>query len=94
MALTSREQKVLQEIREWENKLYKYEANDFQQLYDKYIERSFQRLPENIRGQIFLTLDNWLFHLHALIQGSEMQMDAKERIIRNGRVFQEGIQIH
>ncbi len=41
MSLSASEQKVLQEIRNWENKLYKYEANDFQLMYDKYIERSF-----------------------------------------------------
>jgi len=44
-----------------------------------------------VREQIFLNLDNWLFHLHSFIQGSEMQIDAKERIMTNGRVFQEQI---
>lgn len=92
MTLTVREQKVLQEIREWENRMYECEANDFQQLYDKYIESAFQQLPQKVREQIYENLDNWLFHLHALIQGSEMQMDAKERIIASGRIFQEGIQ--
>ncbi len=91
MSLSVSEQKVLQGIRNWENKLYKYEANDFQLMYDKYIERSFQQLPENIRQSFFEILDNWLFHAHALLQGSQMQMDAKERIILNGRVFDEEI---
>ena len=54
MTLTNREKKVLHEIREWESRLYSYEANDFQLMYDKYIERSFQQLPENIRQSIFL----------------------------------------
>ena len=71
--------------------MYECERNDFQQLYDTYIENAFQRLPKKVREQIFLNLDNWLFHLHALIQGSEMQMDAKERIIASGRIFQDGI---
>lgn len=91
MSLSASEQKVLQGIRNWENKLHKYEANDFQLMYDKYIERSFQQLPENLRRSFFETLDNWLFHAHALLQGSQMQMDAKERIILNGRVFNEEI---
>ena len=53
MSLSVSEQKVLQGIHNWENKLYKYEANDFQLMYDKYIERSFQQLPENIRQVFF-----------------------------------------
>ncbi|MBB6445710.1 EcsC family protein [Bacillus benzoevorans] len=91
MSLTARERTVLQEIHEWENKLYRYEANDFQLIYDKYIERSFQQLPEKTRESFFAMLDNWLFHTHAFIQGSQLQMDAKEKIILNGRIFNEEI---
>jgi len=91
MSLTAREKTVLQEIYEWEKKLNRYEANDFQQIYDKYIERSFQQLPENIRQSFFEMLDNWLFHAHALLQGSQMQLDAKEKIILNGRIFNDEI---
>ncbi|MEH7122802.1 EcsC family protein [Bacillus sp. JJ1532] len=87
MALTEREQKVWSEIQEWENKLYSYESNDFELTYEKYMEKSFHLLPENIQQQVFSALDNWMFHLHALIQGSQLQLDAKERILQAGRVF-------
>ena len=87
MALTEREQKVWSEIQEWENKLYSYESNDFELTYEKYMEKSFTLLPENIQQQVFTSLDNWMFHLHALIQGSQLQIDAKERILQSGRVF-------
>src|SRR5690606_15091478 len=86
-----RERKVLEEIEAWENKLYKYEANDFQLMYDKYIERSFQQLPEKIRHTFSDMLDTGLFHIHSLLQGAQMQMDAKEKIILNGRIFNENI---
>lgn len=92
MTLTDREKKVFHEIREWEHKIYGYESNDLQLVYDKYIERSFQLLPLKTREQFLSSLDNWLFHLHALIQGSELQMDAKERILASGRIFQDDIQ--
>lgn len=91
MSLTARERKVLQEIQDWESSLNRYEANDFQLIYDKYIERSFQQLSEKARQSFSEVLDNGLFHLHALIQGSQMQMDAKEKIILNGRIFDEAI---
>lgn len=92
MTLSNREKDVLDGIREWENRMYQYESNDFQLLYDKYIERSFDRLPEKVREQILSSLDSWLFHLHAFLQGSEMQVNARERILANGRVFREEIQ--
>nr|WP_295969865.1 EcsC family protein [uncultured Bacillus sp.] len=91
MSLTARERKVLQEIQDWESSLNRYEVNDFQLIYDKYIERSFQQLSEKARQSFSEVLDNGLFHLHALIQGSQMQMDAKEKIILNGRIFDEAI---
>lgn len=87
MALTEREEKVWSEIQEWEDKLYSYEPNDIELTYEKYLEKSFDLLPENIQRQAFAALDNWLFHLHAIIQGSQLQLDAKERILTAGRVF-------
>jgi EcsC protein family len=92
MTLTNREKKVLHEIREWESRLYRYEPNDFQKVYDKYMEQSFQLLPVKIREQFFSSIDNWLFHLQTFIQGSELQLDAKERILANARIFQDRIE--
>ncbi|MCM3692100.1 EcsC family protein [Neobacillus niacini] len=87
MPLTDRETEVLNEIREWETHLLNYEANDLQLTYEKYLERSFALLPENVQQQFFSVIDSWLFHLHGMIQGSQIQMDAKERILSSGRVF-------
>ncbi len=87
MPLTDREAKTLNEIREWEKNLYHYEANDFQLTYEKYLERSFSLLPEKVQIQFFSVLDSWLFHLHSIIQGSQLQMDAKDRILTSGRIF-------
>ncbi|KAB2334225.1 MULTISPECIES: EcsC family protein [Bacillaceae] len=92
MSLTASEQRVLNSILEWEEKLYSYEPNDFMLTYDKYLERSFSMLPEEIQQQFFASLDNWLFHLHALIQGSQLQLDAKERILSAGRIYNPNIE--
>ncbi|MFZ7945755.1 MULTISPECIES: EcsC family protein [Bacillaceae] len=92
MPLTSRETSVLNEIRLWEESLLNYEANDFQLTYEKYLERSFLLLPENVQRQFFSLIDTWLFHLHGFIQGSQLQMDAKERILSSGRVFLKNIE--
>ncbi|MFE8704215.1 EcsC family protein [Cytobacillus sp. FJAT-54145] len=92
MALTEREKVVLSGIKEWENKLYDYRPNDLELTYDKYLERSFSLLPEHVQKQFFSALDSWLFHLHALIQGTQIQLDAKERILSAGRIFDENIE--
>lgn len=87
MSLTEREKTVFLNIKKWEDQLYDYEPNDFQLVYDKYLEKTFSLLPEEIQNKFFIVLDQWLFHLHAIIQGSQLQMDAKERILAAGRVF-------
>jgi hypothetical protein len=92
MPLTDRETEVLNEIREWEKHLLNYEANDLQLTYEKYLERSFSLLPEKVQSQFFSVIDTWLFHLHGMIQGSQLQMDAKERILSSGRVFNKDLQ--
>ena len=92
MPLTDRETLVLNEIRSWENNLLNYESNDFQLLYEKYLERSFSLLPEKVQRQFFSVIDGWLFHLHSIIQGSQLQIDAKERILSSGRIFKKDIE--
>ena len=91
MPLTEREAKVLHEILEWENQLKQYLPNDFELTFDKYLERSFSLLSEEVQSQFFSMMDGWFFHLHALIQGSQLQMDAKERILSTGRIFHDDI---
>ena len=92
MPLTDREEVVLNEIRLWEKNLLNYEATDFQLLYEKYLERSFSLLPEKIQRQFFSVIDGWLFYLHSIIQGTQLQMDAKERILASGRIFRKDIE--
>ena len=77
MPLTDREARVLNEIRDWERNLYEFEPNDFQLTYEKYLQQSFSLLPEKVQKQFFSVIDSWLFHLHSMIQGSQLQIDAK-----------------
>ncbi|WP_449621481.1 EcsC family protein [Robertmurraya sp. Marseille-Q9965] len=88
---TDRENKLFLEIKDWEQSLYSNEPNDLVLTYEKYLERAFSLLPEQTQEEFFSVLDTWLFHLHALIQGSSIQHDAKERILAAGRVFNPDI---
>jgi hypothetical protein len=87
VALTEYEKKTLKKIEDWEKKLLDYEPNDFQLLYEKYVERAFLMLPDSVQKQFFTMVDGWLFHLHSIIQGSQLQMEAKNRILSAGRIF-------
>jgi len=87
MSLTERELRVLEELKDWEVSLSEYVPNDLELVYDRYLERTFSMLPEEVQEQFFVKFDSWLFHLHSLIQGSQLQMDAKDRILSAGRVF-------
>lgn len=89
--LSDRDQKVMNDIKSWEQSLYQYETNDFVLAYERYFERAFSLLPEQTQRDFFSVVDTWLFHLHALIQGSQVQHDAKERVLSAGRVFNEDI---
>ncbi|ASS95889.1 EcsC family protein [Peribacillus simplex] len=92
MEFTNREMKVWNEISEWQEKLYQYEPTDLAALYDKWLEEGFALLPENVQQQFFEKLDTWLFHLHAMVQSSQVQIDARERILASARVFNEEIE--
>jgi hypothetical protein len=92
MSLTEREKVILNEIKEWENRLLNYEPNDFQLTYEKYLESAFSLLPETAQKQFFTAVDSWLFHLHAIIQGSQLQLDAKERVLSAGRIFRNDLE--
>ncbi|WP_316570963.1 EcsC family protein [Neobacillus sp. YIM B06451] len=92
MPLTDREMTVLAEIKDWEKKLLDYEPNDLRITYERYLETGFSMLPEEARSQFFSLVDNWLFHLNAIIQGAQFQLDAKERILAAARVFDSGVE--
>jgi len=92
MELTERENRLLVEIVEWAKEFNEHEQTDIQMTYAKWLDRSFERIPEEMRTQFFSKLDSWLFHLHAAIQGTQIQMDARQRIITSAKVFNEEIE--
>lgn len=91
MGLTEREIQILTEIEKWSEQM-QHEQTDFEMTYDKWLENSLSLIPENVRTEFFSKLDNWLFHLHAILQGTQIQVDARERLIHSARVFNQDIE--
>jgi hypothetical protein len=89
---TEREQQVWDNIQAWKHSLYSYETNDLEHTYVQWIESAFSMIPEPIQENFFNRLDGWLFHMHSMIQGSQMQNDARERILITARAFAQDIE--
>ncbi len=92
MSLTKREMVMYQEVKAWEDKLYSYEPTDLEMIYDKAVSSGFAAIPEEYRKEFLSVLDNMMFHLHALIQGSEFQVESRDRILSAARIFNEDIE--
>jgi len=90
---SERDQQVWDSIKAWKRDLYDYEANDLEFTYVKWLDAAFAAVPEEVQESFFQRLDGWLFQLHSLIQGSQMQNDAKERILSTARTFNPDIQV-
>jgi hypothetical protein len=91
MGLSERDEKVILEINEWSEQFNQYEQTDIEMTYNKWVEGSFDLIPEEIRKEFFSKVDTMLFHLQAAIQGTQIQMDARQRIITSARVFDDTI---
>ncbi|MEH7458297.1 EcsC family protein [Bacillus sp. JJ1127] len=89
---SKREQAILQNIKDWEGQLLEQDATDFQKLFDKWIHVMVAKLPQKKRKDFFKKADEWLFHLHAFIQSSQSQLDARNRILGTARLFDESIE--
>ncbi|MFZ3591803.1 EcsC family protein [Bacillus sp. DJP31] len=85
MSLSERDLIVLEKIRNWEQQLDEYEASFFEQSYEKWLERAFEQLPPKLQDKFYTMLDGWFVQLHALLQGSQLQSDARQRILHSAQ---------
>ncbi|MCP3033531.1 EcsC family protein [Halobacillus sp. A1] len=81
--------RVLENIEKWRKRQISYEANDFEMVYSDWVQDSFNQISPEWQEKFFSKLDDWLFHTHAFLQGTNFQTDARERILTVGRIFQE-----
>ncbi len=85
------EEKVVAEIASWQKILFDKEPTDVQILIDKWMEKSFSYLTERKREAFFAKLDKWFIYLHTFIQQSQVQHEAKQRIISSAKVFDHSV---
>ncbi|KUP05487.1 ABC transporter substrate-binding protein [Bacillus coahuilensis m2-6] len=91
MNWSDREQALFEEVKEWEEQLLHYETNDLETTYDRLLEELMNSVPQEWQDKMFQHIDGWLFHLHSLLQGSQMQHDARESILSTARAFDPNV---
>lgn len=90
--LSKREERILQDIKNWEQQFVQHESTDFQRMFDKWLNAAFSKLPAKKREEFFAKGDKSLFYLHALIQSSQSQLEARNRILGTARLFHDSIE--
>ncbi|MYL34114.1 EcsC family protein [Pontibacillus yanchengensis] len=85
------EEKVYQDILKWENQWKDYRANDFEMIYEQWMNKTFTNLNPKMKKKFFHQMDQWFFHTHAYIQGTAFQNEARLRILTSGRIFRSDI---
>ncbi|MCM3111108.1 EcsC family protein [Lederbergia lenta] len=85
MNLTKRDEKHWEELQDWRQSFFEYEATDFENAYDKWMDQIFTLLPLTLQAQFFEKMDNWFFQVNSLIRGTQFQNEIRTRILNAAR---------
>ncbi|TFB25045.1 EcsC family protein [Filobacillus milosensis] len=86
------EERVKRSINKWEEELQQYNTNDFERMYEMWVQNSFSKIPPNYQQKFFSMMDQWFLYTYAFLQGTSSQITAKERILQTARSFDEDIE--
>ncbi|WP_188206424.1 EcsC family protein [Alkalibacillus aidingensis] len=86
------EDRVLKAIQKWENEISSYVANDFEQLYELWIENQFSKLPTSLRKKLIKSIDDWFIYTYTFLQGTNTQTEEYNRVLQFGRTYDERIE--
>ncbi|MDV2581223.1 EcsC family protein [Alkalibacillus haloalkaliphilus] len=86
------EERVLKEIERWEREVSSYVSNDFEKVYELWVQDQFNKLPKPVQRKFFESIDQWLLYTYTFLQGTNAQTEAYNRILQVGRTYDEDIQ--
>lgn len=92
MQWTKRDQKIWTDIQVWEQQYFQHQSSELVFTYEKWLDAAFSKLGEPVQEKILNTIDTLLFHLHALIQNSQFQLETKQRLLNEARLFDDSIE--
>nr|WP_275580761.1 EcsC family protein [Aquibacillus albus] len=77
----------VQEIITWEKLLESYQTNPYEEFYEKGMNQLLVYLRSSSKQKLQNNADQLLFYVHSYLQGSSIQQEAREAIIKLGKVF-------
>ncbi|WP_312095612.1 EcsC family protein [Niallia sp.] len=89
--LTKAEAYYLEKIEQWENELRNERSNKIFLLYSDAIRIGLSHLPDRKKHKLLRSLDNILFHLHAILFNSTFQRNTAQKLMHHARVYNESI---
>ncbi|WP_031534939.1 EcsC family protein [Bacillus sp. MB2021] len=89
--LSKAENFYLDKIEQWENELINQRPNKLFYIYSDYINASLSYIPDMHKQIILQSLDNILFHLHAILFNSTFQRNTAQKLMHQARVHNESI---
>lgn len=89
--LSKAENFYLDKLEQWENELSNKRPNKLFSIYSDYISASLSYIPDMHKQIILRSLDNILFHLHAILFNSTFQRNTAQKLMHHARVHNESI---
>ncbi|GEL76871.1 EcsC family protein [Tenuibacillus multivorans] len=86
------EERITRSIAQWEKGLEQHVTNDFERIYEIWIQNMFSSIPSSYQNKIFETMDQWFLYTYTFLQGTNMQLTAKDRILQTARSFDDRIE--
>ncbi|MCA0986356.1 EcsC family protein [Guptibacillus algicola] len=92
MVWTEREERRLEEIKQWEQEHFAQHATDIERTFQKWYEYQINTVDSSTRNKMYSIIDSALFHMHAFIQNSQSQVDASNRLLTDARLYNPEIE--
>lgn len=89
--LSRAENYYLEKVEQWENELSKKRPNKLFYIYSDYMSNRLFYIPEMHKQILLRSLDNILFHLHAILFNSTFQRTTAQKLTHYARVHNESI---
>ncbi|GAA0456151.1 EcsC family protein [Alkalibacillus silvisoli] len=86
------EKRVLTEIMRFEQEVASYVSNDFEKVYEIWVQDQFNKLPKRVQSKFFDSVDQWLLYTYTFLQGTNAQNESYNRILQVGRTYDEHVE--
>ncbi|MDQ0255027.1 hypothetical protein J2S74_002409 [Evansella vedderi] len=91
MSWTERERQVFSDIKSWENLHFYGKGTDFSRTYQKMVNAGFQTFGSDWNRRMLKRLDDFLFHLQAIVQQGRFDKQVRDNLFSQGRIFRSDI---